>query len=46
MIAGLIHLEGKVVCVWNASVVLVCADLVFIGYIANQPNDGGEAPKV
>ena len=37
MIAGLIHLVGKVV--WNAFVVLVCASLVFIGYKANQSTD-------
>jgi hypothetical protein len=43
MIAGLIHLVGKVI--WNAFVVLVCANLVFIGYKANQPMTVAGAPK-
>jgi hypothetical protein len=43
MIAGLIHLVGKVI--WNAVIVLVCAGLVFIGYKANQPMTVAEAPK-
>lgn len=43
MIAGLIHLVGKVI--WNTVVVLVCASLVFIGYKANQPMTVAGAPK-
>ena len=43
MIAGLIHLVGKVI--WNAVLVLVCASLVFIGYKANQPMTVAGAPK-
>ncbi len=43
MIAGLIHLVGKVI--WNAVIFLVCASLIFIGYKANQPMTVPEAPK-
>lgn len=43
MIAGLIHLVGKVI--WNAVRVLVCAGLVFIRYKANQPITVAGAPK-
>ena len=35
MIGGLIHLVWKVI--WNSTVILVCAGLVFIGFKANQP---------
>ena len=43
MIAGLIHLVGKVI--WNAVIVLVCAGLIFIGYKANQPMSVAGAPN-
>jgi hypothetical protein len=43
MIAGLIHLVGKVI--WNAVIVLICAGLVFIGYKANQPMSVVGAPN-
>jgi hypothetical protein len=42
MIAGFIHLVWKVI--WNTIVILVCAGLIFIGYIANQPMSVGGAP--
>ena len=43
MIAGLIHLVGKVI--WNVVIVLVCASLIFIGCKANQPMSMAGAPK-
>ena len=35
MIAGLFHFIWKVI--WNTTVILVCAGLIFIGFKANQP---------
>lgn len=43
MIAGLIHLVGKII--WSITVLLACAGLVFIGYKANQPMTVAEVPK-
>ena len=43
MIAGFIHLIWKVI--WNSTVILVCAGLVFIGFKANQPMSVGDAPE-
>jgi len=43
MIAGFIHLVWKVI--WNTIVILVCADLIFIGYKANQPMSVAGAPE-
>jgi hypothetical protein len=42
MIAGFIHLIWKVI--WNSTVILVCASLVFIGFKANQPMMVAGAP--
>jgi hypothetical protein len=43
MIAGFIHLIWK--SIWNATVILVCAGLVFIGVKANQPMSVSDTPK-
>ena len=43
MIAGFIHFICKVI--WNSTVILVCAGLVFIGFKANQPMSVGDAPE-
>lgn len=43
MIVGFFHIIWKVV--WNLSVILVCAGLVFIGYKANQPMMVADAPQ-
>lgn len=43
MVAGFINLVGKVI--WNVSIILVCASLIFIGYKANQPMAVAGAPK-
>lgn len=43
MIAGFIHFIWKVV--WNSTVILVCAGLVFIGFKANQPMSVAGAPE-
>ena len=43
MIAGFIHFIWKVI--WNSTVILVCAGLVFIGYKANQPMSVSDAPQ-
>lgn len=43
MIAGLFHFIWRVI--WNSTVALVCAGLVFIGYKANQPMTVADAPQ-
>ena len=43
MIAGFIHFIWK--SIWNATVILVCAGLIFIGFKANQPMSVSDAPK-
>ena len=43
MIIGLFHLVWKFI--WNTVVILVCANLVFVGYKANQPMMVIDAPK-
>lgn len=43
MIAGLFHLVWKVI--WNSTVILVCAGLIFIGFKANQPMSIPGAPE-
>jgi hypothetical protein len=43
MIAGFIHLVWKVI--WNTTLILICAGLVFIGYKANQPMAIPDAPE-
>jgi len=43
MIAGLFHLVWKLI--WNSTVILVCAGLVFIGFKANQPMSVAGAPE-
>ena len=43
MIAGFIHFIWKVI--WNSTVILVCAGLVFIGFKANQPMSVSDAPQ-
>ena len=43
MIAGFIHFIWKVI--WNSTVILACAGLVFIGFEANQPMSVSDAPK-
>ena len=43
MIAGLIHFIWKVI--WNTTVILVCAGLIFIGFKANQPLSVPDAPE-
>lgn len=43
MIAGFFHFIWKVI--WNSTVFLVCAGLVFIGYKANQPMSVTGAPE-
>ena len=42
MIAGLIHFIWKVI--WNTTVILVCAGLIFVGFKANQPMSVSDAP--
>jgi len=42
MIAGFIHFICKLIC--NATIILVCAGLVFIGFKANQPMSVSNAP--
>ena len=43
MIAGFFHFIWKVI--WNSTVILVCAGLVFIGFKANQPMSVAGAPQ-
>ena len=43
MIAGLFYLVWKFI--WNTTVILVCAGLVFIGFKANQPMSVADAPQ-
>ena len=43
MIAGFIHFIWK--SIWNATVILVCAGLIFIGFKANQPMSVQGAPQ-
>ena len=43
MIAGFIHFIWKVI--WNSTVILACAGLVFIGFKANQPMSVSDAPQ-
>lgn len=43
MIAGFIHFIWKVI--WNATVILVCTCLIFIGFKANQPMTVPSAPE-
>ena len=43
MIAGLIHFIWKLI--WNATLILVCAGLIFIGFKANQPMSVPDAPE-
>jgi hypothetical protein len=43
MIAGLIQFIWKVI--WNTTVILVCAGLVFIGFKVNQPMSVVDAPE-
>jgi hypothetical protein len=43
MIAGFFHFIWKVI--WNSTVILVCAGLVFIGFKANQPMSVAGAPE-
>ena len=43
MIAGFIHFIWKVI--WNSTVILACAGLVFIGFKTNQPMSVSDAPK-
>ena len=43
MIAGFIHFIWKLIC--SATIILVCAGLVFIGFKANQPMSVSDAPK-
>lgn len=43
MIAGFIHFIWKVI--WNSTVILVCAGLIFIGFKANQPMSVVGAPE-
>ena len=43
MIAGFFHIIWKVI--WNSTVILVCAGLVFIGFKANQPMSVTGAPE-
>ncbi len=43
MIAGFFHLIWKVV--WNSTVILVCAGLIFVGFKANQPMMVAGAPE-
>ena len=43
MIAGFIHFIWKVI--WNITVILVCAGLIFIGFKANQPMTVPGAPE-
>ena len=43
MIAGFIHFIWKAI--WKATIILVCAGLVFIGFKANQPMSVSDAPQ-
>ncbi len=43
MIAGFIHFIWKVI--WNSTVIIVCAGLVFIDFKANQPMSVAGAPE-
>ncbi len=43
MIAGFFHFIWKAI--WNSTVILVCAGLVFIGFKANQPMSVVGAPE-
>jgi hypothetical protein len=43
MIAGFFHFILKAI--WNSTVILVCAGLVFIGFKANQPMTVADAPQ-
>ena len=43
MIAGFFHIIWKVI--WNSTVILVCAGLVFVSYKANQPMMVSGAPE-
>jgi hypothetical protein len=43
MIPGLFHLFWKLI--WNSTVILVCAGLIFVGFKANQPMMVAGAPE-
>jgi len=43
MITGFIHFIWKVI--WNSTVILVCAGLIFVGFKANQPMSVAGAPQ-
>ena len=43
MIAGLFHLVWKFI--WNTTVILVCASLIFIGFKSNQPMSVPDTPE-
>jgi len=43
MIAGFIQFIWKVI--WNATIILVCAGMVFIGFKANLPMSVGDTPE-
>ena len=43
MIVGFFHFIWKVI--WNSTVILVCAGLVFIGFKANQPMSVANVPQ-
>jgi hypothetical protein len=43
MIAGLIHFIWKLI--WNSTVILVSAGLIFIGFKGNQPMSVSDAPQ-
>ena len=43
MIAGLFHLVWKLI--WNSTMILVCAGLIFVGFKANQPMSVAGAPQ-
>ena len=43
MIVGLFHFVWKVI--WNTTVVILCAGLIFVGFKANQPMSVAGAPE-
>lgn len=43
MVAGLFHLVWKAI--WNSTVILVCAGLIFVGFKANPPMSVAGAPQ-
>jgi len=43
IVAGLFHLVWKII--WNSTVILVCAGLIFVGVKANQPMSVAGAPQ-